>query len=71
MESYLCNAMQYMQKYKPSPPSEIVSDRPLERLIFGVATKNTQTEKISSCYLRRSQDLAQGGNCDNVPLVYR
>ena len=65
MESYLFNA----RNDKPSPPSEIVSDRPLERLIFGVAMKKTQTEKISSCYLRRSQGLAQGGNCDNVPLV--
>lgn len=47
MESYLFNA----RNDKPSPPSEIVSDRPLERLIFGVAMKKTQTEKISSCYL--------------------
>lgn len=56
---------------KPSPPSEIVSDRPLERLIFGVAVKKTKREKISSCFLRRKQGLAQGGNCNNVPLVYR
>ena len=26
-------------KDRPSPPSEIVSDRPLERLIFGVAVE--------------------------------
>ena len=29
----------------PSPPSEMVSDRPLERFIFGVAVETSNNEK--------------------------